>query len=40
MKLIIPFMKKDIELNMQTGSLRFKNPNVMFVILNMVFETV
>jgi len=39
-KLIIPFMKKDIELNMQTGSLRFKNPNVMFVILNMVFETV
>ena len=39
-KLIIPFMKKDIELNMQMGTLRFKNPNVMFVILSMVFETV
>ena len=39
-KLIIPWMKKDIEQNMQMGTLRFKNPNVMFVILNMVFDTV
>lgn len=38
--LLIPFMKKDIENQMQTGSLRFKNPNVMFAILSIVFDTV
>ena len=35
-----PFFRKDIEQNMIMGTLRFKNPNVMFAILSMVFETV
>ena len=38
--LMMPFMKKHIEEEMQMGMLRFKNPNVMFAILSMVFETV
>ena len=38
--LIMPFMKRHIEEEMQMGLLRFKNPNVMFAILSMVFETV
>ena len=38
--LMMPFMKKHIEEEMQLGMLRFKNPNVMFAILSMVFETV
>lgn len=38
--LILPFMKKNIEEQMMMGTLRFKNPNVMFAILSMVFETV
>ena len=38
--LIIPFMKRHIEEEMQMGLLRFKNPNVMFAVLSMVFETV
>ena len=35
-----PWMKKHIEEQMQIGLLRFKNPNVMFAILSMAFETV
>ena len=35
-----PFFKKDLEQNMIFGALRFKNPNVMFAILSIVFETV
>ena len=38
--LILPFMKRNIEEQMMFGTLRFKNPNVMFAILSMVFETV
>lgn len=39
-QLIPQFMKRNIEEEMQMGSLRFRNPNVMFAILSMVFETV
>lgn len=39
-KLIIPFMKRNIEEEMQSGLLRFKDPNSMFAILSMVFESV
>ena len=34
------FMRRNIEAEMQSGTLRFKDPNVMFAILNMAFETV
>ena len=35
-----PFLKKDLEQSMIFGALRFKNPNVMFAILSIVFDTV
>ena len=38
--LILPWMKKRLIESMQLGILRFKNPNVMFAILNIAFETV
>ena len=38
--LILPWMKKHLIEAMQMGTLRFKNPNVMFAILNIAFETV
>ena len=38
--MIHPFIKRDIEQSMIFGAIRFKNPNVMFAILSMVFETV
>ena len=38
--LIMKFMKKNIVEEMENGALRFKDPNTMFAILSMVFETV
>lgn len=38
--LIHLFMRRNIEEEMQMGRIRFKDPNTMFAILSMVFETV
>lgn len=39
-QLIIPYIPKGINESMQWGKVRFKNPNIMFAILSMVYDAV